>query len=104
MFKNKSFIGFGGPHHSEEDIHVGHYKIPVGTDIFPDLLGFLRSEQYWEEPDTFDPTRFLGGNSMPFCNKNNFRSFLLGSFWVLFAGRKDTRAISAIFGHFLAHT
>ena len=83
-FKNKSCNlfnptelppGFGGPHHSEEDIHVGPYKIPVGTDIFPDLLGFLRSEQYWEEPDTFDPTRFLGGNSMPFCNKNNFRLF-----------------------------
>ena len=34
--------GFGGPHHSEEDIYVGNYKIPAGTDIFPDLLGFLR--------------------------------------------------------------
>ena len=55
--------GFGGPHHSEEDIRVGQYRIPAGTDIFPDLLGILRSERHWEKPDTFDPTRFLGGYS-----------------------------------------
>ena len=34
--------GFGAPHHSDKTIYVDGFKIPVGTDVYPDLLGILR--------------------------------------------------------------
>ena len=34
--------GFGTPHHSDKTIYVDGFKIPVGMDVYPDLLGILR--------------------------------------------------------------
>jgi len=41
-------------------------KIMRGTDIFLALYNIHRSPDYWENPDKFDPERFL----RPFSNKN----------------------------------
>jgi cytochrome P450 len=34
-------------------------KIPRGADIFLTLYNIHRSPMYWENPDTFEPERFL---------------------------------------------
>ena len=34
--------GFGTPHHSDKTICVDGFKIPVGMDVYPDLMGILR--------------------------------------------------------------
>ena len=34
--------GFGTPHDSDKTIYVDGFKIPVGMDVYPDLLGILR--------------------------------------------------------------
>ena len=51
--------GFGGPHHSEKDVFVDDFKIPAGTDVYPDVAGILRNSTYWENSDDFLPERFM---------------------------------------------
>ena len=51
--------GFGGPHHTEEEIIVNGFKVPPGTDVYPNLIGIIRGEKYWDEPSNFNPARFL---------------------------------------------
>ena len=43
-----------------------HTKIMRGTDIFLALYNIHRSEEFWDNPNTFDPERFL----RPFSNPN----------------------------------
>ena len=70
--------GFGGPHHAEEDLIVGDFKIPAGTDVYPDMIGILRSKENWEKPDTFDPMRFLD-QDMKCVQPKYFIPFEIGS-------------------------
>ena len=51
--------GFGGPHHTQEEIIVNGFKVPPGTDVYPNLIGINRGEKYWDEPSNFNPARFL---------------------------------------------
>jgi hypothetical protein len=55
--------GFGGPHHSEKDVFVDDFKIPAGTDVYPDVAGILRNSTYWENSDDFLPERFIEGQT-----------------------------------------
>ena len=52
-------VGFGGQHQAEEDIIVDGYYIQTGTDVYPGLIGILRGKAYWDEPNNFNPARFL---------------------------------------------
>ena len=38
------------------------YILPKGTTIFPNLHRITRSSQYFEDPNTFNPERFLDEN------------------------------------------
>ena len=51
--------GFGGPHHSENEVIIDNYKIPAWTDVFPNVAGIMRNSSYWENPHDFNPDRFL---------------------------------------------
>ena len=55
--------GFGGPHHSEKDVFVDDFKIPAGTDVYPDIAGILRNSTYWDNSDDFLPERFMEGQT-----------------------------------------
>ena len=52
--------GIGPQHYSEEDVLVDNYKIPAGTDVYPNVMGFFQSKEHWDQPEIFNPMRFLG--------------------------------------------
>ncbi|CAL1706719.1 unnamed protein product [Somion occarium] len=47
------------PHASTADERAGDYMIPKGSILFINAWGIYRHEDYYENPDTFDPDRFL---------------------------------------------
>lgn len=46
-----------------EDDQLGEYFVPAGTDIFIAPYFLHRNEDYWTEPEKFDPDRFNEANS-----------------------------------------
>ena len=85
------------------DDNFGDYSFPAGTIIMTFFYGLNRSEEYWSNPESFDPQRFLDENGkirkspafFPFgagprmCIGNNFAmaemSLFLGAFFKKFA-------------------
>ncbi|CAL1703430.1 unnamed protein product [Somion occarium] len=47
------------PHASTADVRVGEYVIPKGSMIFMNTWGICHNEEYFDNPDSFDPERFL---------------------------------------------
>uniref|UniRef100_H3DKZ2 Cytochrome P450 2U1 n=2 Tax=Tetraodon nigroviridis TaxID=99883 RepID=H3DKZ2_TETNG len=47
------------PHMTSETIEFGGYTIPKGTVVLPNLWSVHRDPNEWDDPDSFDPTRFL---------------------------------------------
>ncbi len=50
------------PRTSLEDDELGGYNIPGGSNIAISTYALHRNEAFWENPDEFDPTRFLPEN------------------------------------------
>ena len=55
-----SIAGMAVPHRALEDIHVRGYRIPKDTMIWSILYYIMRDPDYWKDPDTFYPERFIG--------------------------------------------
>ncbi|KAJ3399611.1 Cytochrome P450 4V2, partial [Chytridiales sp. JEL 0842] len=59
---------------SAEGAEIAGYKIPQGTEVDIDIRGLHRSSKFWDDPLTFDPSRWIGnftpvpGSYMPFLN------------------------------------
>lgn len=49
----------GLPSASTVDTTINGYFIPKDTPIFMNLYGLTRDERFWEEPEKFNPSRFL---------------------------------------------
>ena len=47
------------PHRALSDIKVRGYKIPKNTLIWSILYHIMRDPEYWTNPETFNPDRFL---------------------------------------------
>ena len=47
------------PHATLEDTRLAGYEIPKGTTVFVNLWSLHRSARYWDEPDVFNPYRFI---------------------------------------------
>lgn len=43
---------------AQEDDALEHYDVPAGTDIYLSPYILHRSEEYWSDPEEFDPERF----------------------------------------------
>lgn len=50
----------GVPHATTKDDIYDKQKIPAGTIVFPNLTALSRDKQRYQNPDLFDPARFLG--------------------------------------------
>jgi cytochrome P450 len=45
--------------HAIDDDVIGGHHIPAGSGIYINILTLHRHPEYWPDPDTFDPDRFL---------------------------------------------
>lgn len=53
---------FGIPHATSKTDVVDGRTIPNGTIVFPNLTALSRNSDRYQDPDTFEPDRFLGDN------------------------------------------
>ena len=61
------------PHRANEDGFLDGYKIPKGCMMFYNIIAFHLDPDYWDEPEVFNPHRFLDGK-----NKDQFVPFGMG--------------------------
>ena len=47
------------PHSTTEQTSVGEFKFPKGSTFFANLSFFMTDPKYFENPLTFQPSRFL---------------------------------------------
>ncbi|XP_037507605.2 cytochrome P450 2C31 [Rhipicephalus sanguineus] len=59
MFRWKVATPFNVPRAVEKDTNIGGYDVRKGTVISPNLMTAHRDHKLWENPDEFDPSRFL---------------------------------------------
>ena len=50
------------PHATTKDTTLNGYFIPENTMVFLNLYSLTRDERYWEEPEQFNPHRFLNAS------------------------------------------
>ena len=53
------YFPFGLPHATSADTTINGYFIPKDTFVMVNLHSLTRDERYWEEPEKFNPHRFL---------------------------------------------
>jgi len=59
MFRFKHFAPQGLPHEAAEDITLGGYNVPKGTQIFFNYYSLHMNPKLWKNPNEFRPERFL---------------------------------------------
>jgi cytochrome P450 len=52
----------GIPHSTTNDVTLNDYSIPKDSPVFVNLYSLTRDERYWEQPEVFNPHRFLTEN------------------------------------------
>ena len=73
-----SQIALNLPHMASEDLTIGGYLIPKGTEIYANFYGANRDPNVWEEPEKFRPERFLSADGTKFIQNNNLIPFGYG--------------------------
>lgn len=62
MFRWKLATPFNIPRAVKEDTNINGYDVGKGTVVFSNLMTAHRDRQLWENPDKFDPSRFLNAD------------------------------------------
>ncbi|XP_040066552.3 cytochrome P450 2J2-like [Ixodes scapularis] len=55
----KVILAIGLPRGVQKDTSIGGHHIPKGTMVLVNVMGVHRNPELWENPNEFDPTRFL---------------------------------------------
>jgi len=58
--RHKVIGPFGLPHSASQDIEIMGHFIPKGAQILPNYMAIASNPEYWDNPQEFNPSRFLG--------------------------------------------
>ncbi|OQV22860.1 Cytochrome P450 2J2 [Hypsibius exemplaris] len=72
-----SLVPLAVPHSSREDMTIDGYTIPKDTLLIGNLFSIHRDPRLWENPDQFNPLRFLDEN-MKLTRPDGFAPFSIG--------------------------
>uniref|UniRef100_A0A914X0E0 Cytochrome P450 n=1 Tax=Plectus sambesii TaxID=2011161 RepID=A0A914X0E0_9BILA len=64
--RKANIITFNIPRCPSADTEIGGHSIPAGTSVFPQITSVLDGPESFDDPDRFDPTRFLGSDGKTF--------------------------------------
>ncbi|KAN0006888.1 hypothetical protein ACTFIU_005081 [Dictyostelium citrinum] len=59
------------PHYCSNDVEIKGYKIAKGTQIIQNIYSSSRSEQFWDQPLSFIPERFINSDDHDSNNNKN---------------------------------
>lgn len=59
VLRRSNVVALGNAHATIDDASIGGYKIPKGTQVLPNLYGIHMNPKLWNQPDRFDPSRFI---------------------------------------------
>ncbi|EGC28757.1 hypothetical protein DICPUDRAFT_43840 [Dictyostelium purpureum] len=62
----KMVTAFGLPRKCSEDCMIGEYFIPKNSQILVNFHALAMNKDYYSNPETFDPSRFLGDTNQAF--------------------------------------
>ncbi|MCF2150810.1 cytochrome P450 [Desmonostoc muscorum LEGE 12446] len=62
LLRHPPHFPFGLPHATTHDTTINGYFIPKNTPVIANLYSLTRDERFWEEPEKFNPQRFLTPN------------------------------------------
>merc|ERR1719192_2089812 len=65
-------------HKTLKNVEVGGYKFPTGTFFIGNFMSTHFDPEYWEDPLTFRPERFLDSNGKVLTDTPNFFPFSVG--------------------------
>ena len=65
-------------HKTLKNVEVGGYKFPTGTFFIGNFMSTHFDPEYWEDPLTFRPERFLDTNGKVLTDTPNFFPFSVG--------------------------
>lgn len=76
VLRRSNVIALGNAHATLDDATIGGYRIPKGTQVLPNLYGIHMNPKLWQEPDKFEPRRFIVNDRV--CRPDYFIPFSVG--------------------------
>uniref|UniRef100_A0A914UNY3 Cytochrome P450 n=1 Tax=Plectus sambesii TaxID=2011161 RepID=A0A914UNY3_9BILA len=70
-----NIVTFNIPRCPSADTEIGGHSIPAGTTVLPQITSVLDGQESFDDPDRFDPTRFLESDGKTF-NKTVMESLV----------------------------
>lgn len=78
VLRMSSFLPFALPHCTTRDTSVAGYPLPKGTIVFVNLWACSRDPQYFNEPNAFNPYRFMDETKQNVVRSPCFLAFSAG--------------------------
>ena len=83
VLRFRPILPAGVPHISATDVKVRNYVIPKDSEILINILAMHLDPTLWDDPEVFNPKRFLSDDEKTVIKKEAFIVFGAGNLFVL---------------------